>query len=47
MLFEDIIRSRRGREAIRCGPLAPHMAGFVIAAAGRGYTKGSLHDLVD
>ena len=46
MLFEDIIRSRRGREAIRCGPLAPHMAGFVIAAAGRGYTKGSLHDLV-
>jgi integrase/recombinase XerD len=46
MMFESVIRSRRVREAIRCGPLGPHMDGFVTAAAGMGYTKGSLHDLV-
>jgi len=46
MLFETIIRSRRVREAIRGGPLGPPMDGFVTAAAGMGYTKGSLHDLV-
>ena len=45
-MFDSVIRSSRVREAIRCGPLGPHMDGFVTAAAGLGYTKASLHDLV-
>ena len=46
MLFENIIQSRWVCEAIRCGPLGPYMDGFVTAAAGMGYTKGSLYDMV-
>ena len=46
MLSDTIIRSGRVHDAVRGGPLGPHLEGFVTAAAARGYTKASLRDLV-
>lgn len=46
MTFESIIRSRRLREDVRAGLLAPHIDGFVSAMARIGYTSQSFHDLV-
>ncbi len=46
MTLESIIRSRRLREDVRAGLLAPHIDGFVTAMARMGYTSRSFHDLV-
>lgn len=46
MTFDCIIRCRRTRDAVRRGPLGPYIDGFTAAMAGRGYTEGSLRDVV-
>ena len=45
-MFEGIIRSGQGREAVRSSCLGPYIDGFVDAAASVGYTQSSFRDLV-
>lgn len=46
-MHEELIRSRRSRELIYRGPLAPHIDGFLAAASTVGYTSSSLRDLAN